>query len=85
MSTSLLLWRNRNFRWLLSGAASANLGDGIAAMALPWLATLISRDPVHIALVSFATYLPWLLLALPVGVLTALSHGFLEWLTAVGL
>ncbi|MGI3184787.1 MFS transporter [Nioella aestuarii] len=70
MSNLFLFRRNRNFRWLLSGAATANLGDGVAAMALPWLATLISRDPVHIALVSFSTYLPWLLLALPVGVLT---------------
>lgn len=68
--TSLLLKRNRNFRWLVSGAAGANLGDGVAAMALPWLATLISRDPVHIALVAFAARLPWFLLALPIGVLT---------------
>lgn len=68
--TGLLLKRNRNFRWLMSGAAAANLGDGVAAMALPWLATLISRDPFDIALVAFATRLPWFLLALPVGVLT---------------
>jgi MFS family permease len=68
--TTMLLRRNRNFRLLFSGAGAANLGDGVAALALPWLATLISRDPFHIALVAFATRLPWLLLALPVGVLT---------------
>ncbi len=67
---SVLLRRNRNFRLLFSGAAAANLGDGIAALALPWLATMISRDPVHIALVAFATRLPWFVLSLPVGVLT---------------
>jgi len=68
--TRLLLRRNRRFRLLFSGAAAANLGDGVAALALPWLATLISRDPFDIALVAFATRLPWFLLSLPVGVVT---------------
>ena len=63
--TLRLIRRNRSFRLLISGAAAANLGDGIAALALPWLATLISRDPFHIAAVAFATRLPWFLLALP--------------------
>lgn len=65
-----LIRRNRSFRLLISGAATANLGDGIAALALPWLTTLISRDPFHIALVAFAARLPWFILALPVGVVT---------------
>ena len=68
--TLRLIRRNRSFRLLISGAAAANLGDGIAALALPWLATLISRDPFHIAAVAFAARLPWFLLALPVGVIT---------------
>jgi len=69
MATDLFR-RNRNFRLLISGAAAANLGDGIAALALPWLATMISRDPFDIAIVAFATRLPWFLLSLPVGVVT---------------
>lgn len=68
--TASLLRRNRKFRLLISGAAAANLGDGIAALALPWLTTMISRDPFDIALVAFATRLPWFLLSLPVGVIT---------------
>lgn len=68
--TLRLIRQNRGFRLLISGAAVANLGDGIAALALPWLATLISRDPFHIAAVAFAARLPWFVLALPVGVIT---------------
>lgn len=65
-----LLVANRNFRLMFSAAAVSNLGDGISALAFPWLATLITRDPVLIALVAFATRLPWLLFAIPVGVIT---------------
>ncbi|MEM6462710.1 MAG: MFS transporter [Pseudomonadota bacterium] len=67
---TLLLRQNRNYRLLFSGSAFSNLGDGVAALAFPWLATLISRDPFHIAMVAFATRLPWFLFALPVGVIT---------------
>lgn len=69
MNTQLLRY-NRNYRLLFSGSALSNLGDGVAALAFPWLATMISRDPLHISFVAFATRLPWFLLALPVGVIT---------------
>nr|WP_276562534.1 MFS transporter [Hoeflea prorocentri] len=65
-----MLRHNRNYRLLFSGSALSNLGDGVAALAFPWLATMISRDPLHISFVAFATRLPWFLLALPVGVVT---------------
>jgi MFS family permease len=65
-----LLIRNPSFRFLFSASAISNLGDGIAALALPWLATLITRDPLLISLVAVAGRLPWFLLAIPVGVLT---------------
>ncbi|MEM7722299.1 MAG: MFS transporter [Pseudomonadota bacterium] len=65
-----LLARNRSFRLLFSASAISNLGDGVSALAFPWLATLITRDPALIALVAFATRLPWLLFSIPVGVLT---------------
>lgn len=61
---------NRNYRFLFSASAISNLGDGVSALAFPWLATLITRDPAMIALVAFATRLPWLLFAIPAGVLT---------------
>lgn len=65
-----LLRQNRNYRFLFSASAISNLGDGISALAFPWLATLISRDPTHIALVAFATRLPWFLFSIPAGVIT---------------
>jgi hypothetical protein len=40
----MLLTTNRDFRLLFSGAAISNLGDGISLLALPWHATLITRD-----------------------------------------
>nr|WP_325249483.1 MFS transporter [Amylibacter sp.] len=65
-----LLSSNRNYRLLFSASAISNLGDGVSALAFPWLATLITRDPTLIAFVAFATRLPWLLFSLPAGVIT---------------
>jgi MFS family permease len=65
-----LIRENRNFRLLMSGAGLANLSDGIGALAFPWVATLITTDPRALALVAFATRLPWFLWSLPVGVWT---------------
>lgn len=65
-----LIRENRNFRLLMSGAGMANLSDGIGALAFPWMATLITTDPRALAIVAFATRLPWFLWALPVGVWT---------------
>ena len=71
--TQPLLLRNRNYRLLFSAGVLTNLGDGVVALALPWLATLLTRDPMGIAAVTAAGYLPWLLFALPAGVVTDLS------------
>ena len=65
-----LLTRNKNYRLLFSASAISNLGDGISALAFPWLASLITRDATLIAAVAAATRLPWLLFALPAGVIT---------------
>ena len=61
---------NRDYRLLLSASSISNLGDGIAMVALPWLATLMTSDPILIAAVATAQRLPWLLFSLPAGVLT---------------
>jgi MFS family permease len=65
-----LLWTNRNYRLLLLGSAVTNLGDGVVAVAMPWLATMLTRNPLTISVVAMAEYLPWLLFALPAGVWT---------------
>ena len=64
------LWQNRNFRALFASAAATNLGDGVMAVAVPWLATLLTADPLLIGLVAMARTLPWFLFALPAGVIT---------------
>ncbi len=69
------LWKNRNYRLVFGATSVSNLGDGIALVAYPWLATMISRDPLDIAFVAFASRLPWFLVSLPAGVITdRVSH-----------
>ena len=55
---------------LWSASVITNLGDGMGAIAYPWLASAVTRDPVQIALIGVATRLPWLLFSLPAGVIT---------------
>ncbi len=56
--------------WKLWGAVTtSNFGDGLAALAFPWLASLLTRDALAIAGVAFATRLPWLVFSLQAGVL----------------
>ena len=55
-------WR----QWTAS--AVSNVGDGMNTVAMPLLAYSLTDDSRTIALVSFASFLPWFVLALPVGV-----------------
>lgn len=59
-----------NYWKLLSGSSLANLGDGLMAVAVVWLATALTRDASLIALVGLASRLPWLVFSLPAGVIT---------------
>lgn len=58
------------FRRLFVGSIVSNLGDGMAIIAYPWLASAITRNPILIALVAVAQRLPWLVFTLPAGVIT---------------
>lgn len=51
-----------------SASAISNVGDGMNTAAMPLLAYSLTDDPRLLALVSFAVFVPWFLLALPVGV-----------------
>ena len=68
-------WRRRTsgldgrYWRLWAAVASSNLGDGLVGLAFPWLASLLTRDPLLIAGVGLATRLPWLLFSLQAGVL----------------
>lgn len=48
----------------------SNLGDGIAIIAYPWLASAVTRNPLLIAFIAVAQRLPWLFFTLPAGVIT---------------
>lgn len=54
----------------IAASGLANLADGIAVVAWAWLASLLTRDALLIALVPVALRVPWFLFALPAGVVT---------------
>lgn len=56
-----------NYLKMWTASAISNFGDGIRLTALPLLAASITRDPVLVAGVSFASGLPWLLFSLVSG------------------
>lgn len=59
-----------NYWKLWTASLVSNLGDGVSMIAYPWLASTLTRNPMHIAAVLMMTRLPWLLFALPAGVIT---------------
>ncbi|MEM6637449.1 MAG: MFS transporter [Pseudomonadota bacterium] len=63
--------RNQGNVFLRFGASVglANLGDGIAVVAWAWTASLLTRDPLWIAMLPAALRVPWVLFALPSGIL----------------
>jgi MFS family permease len=64
------LFANGPYARLFTAASLSNLADGMSQLALPWLATLLTRNPLLISAVMFAHRAPWLLFAIPLGVLT---------------
>ena len=60
----------RNYWRLWSAHATSNLGDGLASVAFPWLASAVTREPFLIALIAVMSRLPWLVFTLPAGVIT---------------
>jgi MFS family permease len=47
----------------------SNLGDGVGYIAYPWLASVLTRSPVLVAVIAAVQTLPWLLFSLPAGVI----------------
>ncbi|MGD0063887.1 MAG: MFS transporter [Streptosporangiaceae bacterium] len=58
-----------DYRRLWWANAISSTGDGAFVAALPLLAVTITRDPRLVSVVTAATYLPWMLLSLPAGVI----------------
>jgi len=59
-----------SYRKVYAAAAVSNLGDGVAQIGYPWLASAVTRNPLLVALVMVAQRLPWLIFTLPAGVIT---------------
>jgi MFS family permease len=59
-----------NYWRLWTSSVVSNLGDGVTAIAMPWLSSAVTRSPMLIALVGVATRIPWLVFSLPAGVIT---------------
>ena len=59
-----------NYRKVFTASVISNLGDGIAQIGYPWLASAVTRNPLLIALVGVFQRLPWLIFSLPAGVIT---------------
>ncbi|HEY0700387.1 MAG TPA: MFS transporter, partial [Micromonospora sp.] len=60
---------SRNTAVLVVFTAVTNLADGVTKVALPLLATALTSSPAQISGVALTLTLPWLLVALHVGVL----------------
>ncbi len=59
----------RDFGKLWTATAFSNLADGIGRVAVPLIATTLTRDPLAIAALGALAFLPWLVFALPAGML----------------
>lgn len=83
----------RDFGKLWTAAAFSNLADGLGRVAVPLIATTLTRDPLAIAAIGALAFVPWLLFGLPAGmivdrydrrIIMALANA-LRGLAAVGL
>ncbi|MCU1391825.1 MAG: putative major facilitator superfamily transporter [Ilumatobacteraceae bacterium] len=60
----------RSYHRVYTASFISNLGDGVAQIGYPWLASAVTRNPLLIAVVGVAQRLPWLIFTLPAGVIT---------------
>lgn len=76
----------RRNEWLLvTFTASTNVADGIVRVALPVLATGVTRSPAAVAGVAAAMSAPWFFAALPIGVLVDRADRRRLMVTAEGI
>ncbi|HDL41570.1 MAG TPA: MFS transporter, partial [Actinobacteria bacterium] len=59
-----------NYWKLWVATVVSNIGDGVGVIAYPWIASSVTRNVLLIAGIGLAQQLPWLLFALPAGVIT---------------
>jgi MFS family permease len=57
------------FNRLFAASSISNLADGLLAVAAPLLAITLTKNPVLISMLSALVMLPWLLFAIPIGLI----------------
>ncbi|MDH6131711.1 putative MFS family arabinose efflux permease [Kitasatospora sp. MAA4] len=63
-----LLRRNRDFRLLWTGEVAGKFGSSVTGLGLPLIAaTTLHAGAFQVSLLTMASWLPWLLIGLPVG------------------
>ncbi|MET9311039.1 MFS transporter [Kribbella sp. NPDC003505] len=68
-------WASKGFRWLWTGSTVSSFGSEISELALPLLVLVtLSGSPGELGLLRVAQFLPFLLAALPLGLLVDRSR-----------
>jgi MFS family permease len=81
-ATPASLWRHRDFLLLWGGQTVSDMGSAITTLALPLLAvSVLKATTFQVSLIIFLTYLAYLLITLPAGVLVdqVRKHGLMMW------
>lgn len=76
------LWRHRDFLLLWGGQTVSDMGSAITTLALPLLAvSVLKATTFQVSFIIFLTYLAYLLITLPAGVLVdqVRKHGLMMW------
>ena len=57
-----------SYHKLFTASALSNLGNGVSAVAYPWIASSITRSPLLLSIIGLMASMPWLVFSLPAGV-----------------
>ncbi|MEI6220456.1 MAG: MFS transporter [Actinomycetes bacterium] len=57
-----------SYQKLFAASALSNLGNGVSAVAYPWIASSVTRSPLLLSIIGLMASMPWLVFSLPAGV-----------------
>ncbi len=57
-----------SYQKLFTASVLSNLGNGVSAVAYPWIASSITRSPILLSIIGLMATMPWLVFSLPAGV-----------------
>lgn len=57
-----------SYQKLFTANILSNLGNGVSAVAYPWIASSITRSPILLSIIGLMATMPWLVFSLPAGV-----------------